>query len=115
MSEFSPEDRALFADAATALYEEAVETDGIAADDPRLKKRSDVRPAFDLLLELGLLLHDPDAKRYRPVDPASVQARVVAPMSQHGAELSTSRPSGRRASARSRRPGGAHPPPVVAR
>ncbi|GAA2132565.1 LuxR family transcriptional regulator [Nocardioides bigeumensis] len=87
MSEFSPEDRAVFSDAAADLYEEAVETDGIAADDPRLKKRSDVRPAFDLLLELGLLLHDPDAKRYRPVDPASVQARVVAPMSQKGAEL----------------------------
>ena len=87
MTDFTPENRALFADVATELYEDAVDNDGLSASDPRLRKNSDLRPAFDLLVELGLLLHDPDAKRYRPVDPASVQSRVVAPMSQRGADL----------------------------
>ncbi len=87
MTDFTPENRALFADLATELYEDAVDNDGLSASDPRLRKSSDLRPAFDLLVELGLLLHDPDAKRYRPVDPASVQSRVVAPMSQRGADL----------------------------
>ena len=87
MTSFSPEDRALFEDQAAALYEEAISEDGLADDDPRFKKRGDLHDAFELLSGLGLLIHDQEAKRHRPVDPSAVQSRVVAPMSQQGAEL----------------------------
>jgi hypothetical protein len=87
VTSFSPEDRALFEDQAAALYEEAISDDGLAEDDPRFKKRGELHDAFELLSGLGLLIHDQEAKRHRPVDPSAVQSRVVAPMSQQGAEL----------------------------
>jgi hypothetical protein len=87
VTDFGPKDRALFEESATALYEEAVNEGGIKQDDPRIKSRGELRGAFDLLVSLGLLIHDQEAGLHQPVDPSAVQARVVAPMSQQGAEL----------------------------
>jgi len=84
---FGPDDRALFEERATALYEAAVNDGGLAIDDPRIRPGGEAREAFDLLVSLGLLIHDQEAGLHQPVDPSAVQARVVAPMSQQGAEL----------------------------
>ena len=43
--------------------------------------------AFELLVDLGLLILDRDLKAYLPVDPTTVQARIVAPMGQEAAHL----------------------------
>ena len=43
--------------------------------------------AVDLLLEIGLLVTDEAADQYLPVDPATVQNRVVVPLSREGADL----------------------------
>ena len=88
MTSFSPQDRELFEDQATALYQEAVNEDGVADDDARFKKKGgELYDALELLVSLGLLIHDRESGRYQPVDPSAVQSRVVAPMSQKGAEL----------------------------
>ncbi|MBA2638690.1 MAG: LuxR family transcriptional regulator [Nocardioidaceae bacterium] len=87
MHGFGPEDRELFEERATALYEEAVSAGGLRDDDQRIKPGGDDREAFDLLISLGLLMHDQQAGIHQPVDPSAVQSRVVAPMSQLGAEL----------------------------
>jgi hypothetical protein len=87
VADFGPEDRALFEESATALYEEAVTEGGIKQDDPRIQPKGELRGAFELLVALGLLIHDQEAGLHQPVDPSAVQARVVAPMSQQGASL----------------------------
>lgn len=84
---YGPEQRALLEDAATALFEQVVVADGIPADDPRLAEGAPTRPAFDLLVDIGLLVHSMDGDAWTPEDPATVQARVVTPMSQEGARL----------------------------
>lgn len=89
MTGFSPEDRALFEAEATALFEDAVAEGSLSDDDPRIHPRSALRPAFDLLREMGLLVLDDQTHAYFPVDPTTVQSRVVSPMSQEGASLLT--------------------------
>ena len=89
MQGFGPDDRAVFEQRATTLYEEAVNEGGLAADDQRIRPGGEARQAFDLLVSLGLVIHDREAGLYQPVDPSAVQARVVAPLSQQGAELLT--------------------------
>jgi hypothetical protein len=89
MQGFGPGDRAIFETEATALFEDAVASGGLLLDDPRLHPRSALRPAFELLQRVGLLVLDEDADRYLPVDPVTVQSRIVSPMSQQGAELLT--------------------------
>ena len=89
MAGFGPGDRALFESEATALFEDVVAAGSLSTDDPRIVPRSALRPAFDLLHRLGLLVLDEDHTCYLPVDPTTVTSRVVAPMSQHGAELLT--------------------------
>ncbi|MEP6814158.1 MAG: LuxR family transcriptional regulator [Marmoricola sp.] len=85
--EFGATDRKLLESSASKLYESAVEKGRVEPDDPRIAKRSTDRPAFDLLVDLGLLILDPEMKAYRPVDPSAVQARVVAPMGQEAVHL----------------------------
>jgi hypothetical protein len=87
VSSYGPDERALFESEATALYEEAVTKQGLAASDPRLAPDGTHRRAFDLLLDLGLLTKDPGTDSYVPVDPSSVQSRVVSPLGQEGAKL----------------------------
>lgn len=84
---YGPEERALLEDQATALYEQAVESGGIATDDPRLAQGGPQRAAFDLLVDIGLVVLHSDDDRWTAEDPTSVQARVVTPMSQEGARL----------------------------
>ena len=43
--------------------------------------------AFELLVEVGLVNKSDDGPHWRAVDPAAVQAQVVAPLGQQGAEL----------------------------
>jgi hypothetical protein len=87
VSGYGPEERALLEDEATRLYEEIVEAGGVPADDPRLAEGGPQRPAFDLLADIGLLVHRSDDDRWVAEDPTVVQARIVTPMSQEGARL----------------------------
>ena len=87
MSLFGPDERELFETSATALYSAIVTERGIDAADPRIAKGSPDRDAFELLLELDLVVLDAPASRYVAVDPATVQSRVVTPMGQEGAQL----------------------------
>ncbi|MFC6285457.1 LuxR family transcriptional regulator [Nocardioides sp. GCM10027113] len=87
MSEFGPDRRALFQHEAASLYEEIVAQDGIAADDPRITEGAECRAAFELLLELDLVILDRETEGYVAVDPSTVQSRVVGPLGVRGAEL----------------------------
>ena len=87
MQGLSPEDRALFESEATALFEEVVAQDGLRANDPRIAEGGPSRAAFELLQRVGLLLYESETEKYVGVDPTTVQSRVVAPMSNEGAEL----------------------------
>lgn len=82
----SPEDRELFEQAATELYEQVLVEDGIADDDPRLREESG-RAAFEMLVELGLLQLDETRRTWRPLEPSTAQARVVTPLGNEGARL----------------------------
>ncbi|MGF9753777.1 hypothetical protein AAII07_01120 [Microvirga sp. 0TCS3.31] len=82
-----PDERNLFDEQATPLYEEIVASGGIDASDARLAKDGELRAAFELLVEVGLVVRSDDGTTWRAVDPAAVQARVVAPLGQQGAEL----------------------------
>jgi hypothetical protein len=87
MSTYGPEQRALLEDEAATLYEEVAVAGGVAADDPRLAVGAPQRPAFDLLVDIGLLVHRAEGDVWSAEDPTTVQARVVTPMSQEGARL----------------------------
>lgn len=87
MSSYSPEDRALFESDATALYERIVAEGGLPATDEQIAVGSRLRPAFDLLVELGLLLLDKETATWVPEDPSSIQSRVVSPIGHEGAKL----------------------------
>ena len=80
-------ERTLFEDQATPLYEEIVSSGGISTTDTRIGQDGELQQAFDLLVEVGLVVSSDDGAFWRAVDPATVQARVVAPMGQQGAEL----------------------------
>lgn len=81
------QERARLDGPAGELYREIVEAGGLPTDDPRLAPGHPLRPELDLLLDLGLLGQDPHAGGYLPVDPSTVQARVIAPMGRQAAEL----------------------------
>ena len=87
MSSYGPEHRALLESQAAPLYEAAVAEGGLRTDDPRLAEEAETCPAFDLLVELGLLHLDPEGASYLPEDPTSVQSRVVSPLSQDAGRL----------------------------
>lgn len=83
-NEFGPEQRRLFETAAGALFEDIAARAGIAIDDTRLEGEGE---SLALLRRLGLLRLDDDSRRYLAVDPSSVQAAVVSPLGQQGAQL----------------------------
>lgn len=85
-----PEDaarRELFTTAATQFYEEIVAHAGLSVDDRTIAEGGARKAAFDLLVELGLVVEDQSGERWLPVDPAAVQSRVVTPLGQEGARM----------------------------
>ena len=87
MSRYGPHDRELFQSGASALYESIVSTAGISIRDSRITADGPDRAAFDLLVELGLVLLDKPTETWQPEDPSGIQSRVVSPLSQQGAKL----------------------------
>ncbi|WP_036555616.1 LuxR family transcriptional regulator [Nocardioides insulae] len=87
MSGFGPERRSLFQSACIALYEEAARRGGLDNDDPAIAPEGEQRPAFDLLVELGLLHLDEGSEQWRPTDPGDISAQVVTPMSHEATRL----------------------------
>ncbi len=83
---YGPQDRQLLESAATRIYSNAVAHGSLPDDDPRLID-DNLAPAVRLLLDIGLLRHDEASKRYYPMDPAAVQAQIVVPLGQQGADL----------------------------
>jgi hypothetical protein len=81
------DERALFEDDATKLYEEVCQKGQIAASDYRIAEDGELRKAFDLLVEMGLVIFDSEQDGWAPEDPTSVQSRVVSPLSQEAAKL----------------------------
>jgi hypothetical protein len=84
---FGPEERALFQDDAARLYDEICTKGGIAVADARIADGGELRPAFDLLAEMGLVRLDEEQGVWVPEDPTGVQSRVVNPLSQEAAKL----------------------------
>jgi hypothetical protein len=84
---YGPDERALFESGSAALFESIVSQGGITADDARIAPDAPERPAFDLLVDLGLVQLDKESGTWVPEDPSSVQSRVVSPLSQEGAKL----------------------------
>src|SRR6478672_1094446 len=84
---FGQHERAVFEEQSTPLYEEIVTSGGISAADGRIAERSELHEAFRLLVEVGLVNKSDDGVHWRAVDPAAVQAQVVAPLGQQGAQL----------------------------
>ena len=87
MSSFGPDERALFESASARLFESIVALGGLPTSDPRIAADAAERPAFDLLVDLGLVLLDKESDTWVPEDPSSIQSRVVSPLSQEGARL----------------------------
>jgi hypothetical protein len=87
VASYGPDERALFEDDATKLYEEICQLGGIASSDYRIAEGGELRRPFDLLAEMGLISYDSEQDRWSPEDPASVQSRVVSPLSQQAAKL----------------------------
>jgi hypothetical protein len=85
--EYGADERALFEDDATKLYEEVCQKGQIAASDYRIAEDGPLRAAFDLLVQMGLLIFDSEQDGWAPEDPTSVQSRVVSPLSQEAAKL----------------------------
>ena len=87
MPGYGPDERSLFEDDATKLYEEVCQKGQIAASDYRIAEGGELRNAFDLLVDMGLLIFDSEQDGWAPEDPTSVQSRVVSPLSQEAAKL----------------------------
>lgn len=81
------ESRALFESASTPLYEEILTSGGVVAGDPRIVEGGELHAAFEQLNELGLVRLDPTTENWVAEDPSLVHPRVVAPLTQQGAEL----------------------------
>jgi sugar-specific transcriptional regulator TrmB len=84
-SSYGPAERHLLETTASRIYSNAVADGSLSADDPQLAEGSDLRPALELLCDIGLLRRD-DGLIF-PVDPSAIQARVVVPLGARGAEL----------------------------
>lgn len=83
--EFGPAQRELLQTRASEIFREVVDVGAFDVSGRRFAAGSPDRAAVDLLVELGLLVPEGDAMV--AVDPALVQARVVAPLGQRAAEL----------------------------
>ena len=88
-SSYGAEERHLLENASSRIYSNAVAHGSLRADDPRLAEGSELRPALDLLVDIGLLRHDEVRGLLFPVDPAAIQSQVVVPLGIQGAELLT--------------------------
>jgi sugar-specific transcriptional regulator TrmB len=86
-SKYGPEERKLLESAAGRLYSNAAAQGQLPIGDPRLQDDGEFRPALDLLLDIGLLVYNHAKTQYLPVDPSTVQNRVVVPLSREGADL----------------------------
>ena len=84
---YGAEERHLLESSASRVYSNAVVHGLLRADDPRLGPDSDLRPALELLVDIGLLRHDDVNGLLFPVDPAAIQSQVVVPLGIQGAEL----------------------------
>ncbi len=82
-----PQRRELLAGRAGELFREVIKAGVLPLDDPRLTDNHPDREAFDLLIDLGLLRNDDRTHAWVAVDPAAVQAGVVAPMGRAVVEL----------------------------
>jgi hypothetical protein len=87
MPGYGSEERALFEDDATKLYEEICQRGLIASSDYRIADDGELRKAFDLLVDMGLVIYDSEQDGWGPEDPTSVQSRIVSPLSQEAAKL----------------------------
>jgi sugar-specific transcriptional regulator TrmB len=71
------------------VYANAVAHGSLRSDDPSFADGGELRPALDLLVDIGLLRLDEGKGVLVPVDPATIQAQVVVPLGVQGAELLT--------------------------
>jgi sugar-specific transcriptional regulator TrmB len=81
------EGRVLFESMSAALYEEILASGGIVAGEPGIEPGGERHAAFAQLRELGLVRLDADKETWLAEDPSLVHTRVVAPLTQQGAEL----------------------------
>ncbi|MDQ3615405.1 MAG: LuxR family transcriptional regulator [Actinomycetota bacterium] len=88
-SRFGPDDRLLLDTVAATLFGRIVEKGWVAEADALLTASPDSESARDLLVNIGLLIHDDQRERFVPVDPAAVQAQIVVPLGTRGTELLT--------------------------
>ncbi len=88
-TEHSRAERELFSSLGARVFERATSAGWLDADDPDYEPGKPDRDALDLLVRLGLLRLDERSQRYYPVDPSSVQAQVVVPLTQMGSDLLT--------------------------
>jgi sugar-specific transcriptional regulator TrmB len=86
---YGAEERQLLETTAGRVYSNAVSHGHLDAADPRYAEGGELRPALDLLLDIGLLAVDEDNGHLVPVDPATIQSRIVVPLGEQGAELLT--------------------------
>ncbi|MFT4082525.1 MAG: LuxR family transcriptional regulator [Nocardioides sp.] len=87
VSEQSSESREILEGPGFELYELAVSAGMLRADDPRLAEGGEYADALGVLVELGLLQHEPESSRWVPVDPTAVRSRIVTPMSLEATRL----------------------------
>jgi sugar-specific transcriptional regulator TrmB len=87
VASYGPDERALFEDDAAKLYDEICQRGGLPSSDYRIDEGGELRGAFDLLVEMGLVSYDSEHDVWSAEDPASVQSRVVSPLSQQAAKL----------------------------
>ncbi len=88
-TEHTRAERELFQSLGARVFERATSTGWLDGDDPVYEPGKPDREALDLLVGIGLLHFDTRSHRYYPVDPLSVQAQVVVPLTQHGSDLLT--------------------------
>lgn len=82
--QFGSDERRLFEEAGSRIFEAIAARGGVPDDDPVL---AEVPEATQLLRDLGLIRLDKASRTVCVVDPHSVQGSVVGPMGQQGAQL----------------------------
>jgi sugar-specific transcriptional regulator TrmB len=87
VARYGPEQRKLLETTARRVYVMAATEGHLGGDDARFRPGGELRVALELLLDIGLLTTDDDGAHYLPVDPSTVQPRIVVPMTRQGADL----------------------------
>lgn len=84
----APRTRALLEAKGIELFELIADRGEISGSDPRIVPDGEYADALASLAELGLVRRSSDDdSTWMPVDPATVQAQIVAPMTQEGVRL----------------------------